>query len=92
MVPALVFFCGMSQHMAQGTSLAVMIPPVGLLAVWKYYQAGNLKPIVALWIAVGFIIGALIGASFIQPIEDTHLKKIFGVFLGLVSLKLMVGK
>lgn len=89
MVPALVLLLGMSQHMAQGTSLAVMIPPVGLLAAWKYYEAGNLKIAVGLWIALGFIVGAFLGASLIQPISDVILKRIFGVILALVSIKMI---
>jgi len=92
MVPALVLILGMNQHLAQGTSLAVMIPPVGMLAAWKYYQTGNLKLNIALWIAAGFIVGAFIGASLIQPISDTLLKRLFGVVLALASVRLILGK
>lgn len=91
-VPALVVIFGMGQHLAQGTSLAVMIPPVGLLAAWKYYQAGNVKIGIALWIAAGFVVGALIGATLIQPVSDTLLKRLFGVLMALVSVKLILGK
>lgn len=92
MIPALVFIFGMNQHTAQGTSLAVMIPPVGILAAYKYYQAGNLKISIAIWIALGFVVGGLIGASLIQPIQDITLKRLFGVFLAFLSIKLILGK
>lgn len=92
MVPALVLLFGMTQHMAQGTSLAVMIPPIGILAAWKYHQTGNLKISVALWIASGFIVGALLGATFIQPVSDIMLKRAFGIVMALVALKMIWGK
>lgn len=92
MVPALVLLFGLNQHMAQGTSLAVMIPPVGLLAAWKYYQAGNLNPGIALWIALGFVIGGYVGASLIQPVSDATMKKIFGLVMAVVSIKFIFGK
>lgn len=92
MVPALVLILGLSQHLAQGTSLAVMIPPVGLLAAWKYYQSGNLDIKMALWIAGGFILGAFWGATLIQPITDTNLRRLFGFIMAAVSLKMIWGK
>lgn len=92
MVPALVILFGMSQHLAQGTSLAVMIPPVGILAALKYYQTGNLKVGIALWIALGFVIGGYIGAGLIQPINDLTLKRVFGILMALVSIKMILAK
>lgn len=92
MVPVLVLALGMSQHMAQGTSLAVMIPPVGLLAVWKYYETGNLNISIALWIGLGFLLGAFIGATLVQPISEAMLKRLFGVLMGFISIKLILGK
>lgn len=92
MIPVLVLFFGMSQHMAQGTSLAVMIPPVGLLAAYKYYQTGNLKLDAAGWIALGFVIGGLLGATMVQPVPDTTLKKFFGILMAAFSLRLIFSK
>ncbi len=91
-IPALVYVLGFTQHQAQGTTLALMIPPIGLLAAIKYYQAGNVDIRVAALICVGFFIGGLIGASFVTPIPDQLLKKLFGVFLIGVALKMILGK
>lgn len=92
LIPALVIIFGMSQHVAQGTSLAVMIPPVGILAALKYYQSGNIKLNIALWIAVGFVVGGFIGASLIQPVNDITLKRLFGILLALSSIRMIMGR
>src|SRR3989338_6186030 len=89
MIPALVYTFKMTQHMAQGTALGAMLLPVGLLAAIKYYQAGNLNVGYASLIAVGFLIGGFFGAALAMPIPDELLRKIFGVFLLIVSLKLI---
>ncbi|MCA9405390.1 MAG: sulfite exporter TauE/SafE family protein [Candidatus Omnitrophica bacterium] len=89
MVPALVLLFGLTQHQAQGTALAVMLPPIFILAVLRYYYAGNVKVQMAIWIAVGFIVGALIGANAAQSIPAGPLKKIFGAVLVLVGLKML---
>ncbi len=91
-IPVLVYLVGFTQHQAQGTTLALMVPPIGLLAAIKYYQAGNVDIRVAALICVGFFIGGLLGASFVMPIPEPLLKKIFGVFLILVALKMILGK
>ena len=91
-IPALVYIAGFTQHQAQGTTLALMVPPIGLLAAIKYYQAGNVDIKIAALICVGFFIGGLIGASFVTPIPEQILKKVFGVFLILVALKMVFGK
>ena len=92
LIPALVFLCGLTQHQAQGTTLAAMIPPIGLLAAWRYWQAGNVKISLAAFICAGFFIGGLIGANFAQGIAEPVLKKLFGVFLLFVSLSMIIGK
>jgi uncharacterized protein len=92
LVPALVFIFGLSQHQAQGTTLAALVPPIGLLAAWRYYQSGNVKMGIAGLICIGFFIGGWLGASLIQGIPDQLLKKMFGVFLLLVSLKMIFAK
>jgi uncharacterized membrane protein YfcA len=89
LVPALVFILGFSQHQAQGTTLAAMVPPIGLLAAWRYLQAGNVKLSAALFICLGFFFGGLLGAHFAQYIPAPALKKIFGVFLLSVSLRMI---
>ncbi|MDP8212844.1 MAG: sulfite exporter TauE/SafE family protein [Candidatus Zapsychrus exili] len=90
LVPGLVFLFGLSQHEAQGTSLAVMLPPIFILAVMRYYHAGHVNVKMAAIIAIGFVVGALIGAHCAQYIPDTHLKKIFGTFLILMGIKMLI--
>jgi len=88
-IPALIYFYGMSQHMSQGTTLAMMVPPIGLLAAWHYWQHGNVKVGWAALLCVGFFFGGLIGAYFANLIPDFHLRRIFGVFLLVVAIRLI---
>lgn len=92
MIPAMVYFFGLTQHQAQGTTLAIMVPPIGLLAAWRYYQSGNVKLGMAAFICAGFVIGGYLGAHFVQNIPDTILKRMFGVFLLVISLKMIFSK
>ena len=92
MVPAFVLLFGLTQHQAQGTALAVMLPPIFILAVLRYYWAGNVKVQMAIYVALGFVLGAFIGAHFVQGIPDMHLKRAFGVFLVIVGIKMAIGK
>jgi len=89
MVPVLVLLFGLTQHQAQGTALAVMLPPVFVLAVLRYYWAGNVKVQMAIFIAIGFIVGALLGAHYVQNLPAPMLKRIFGIFLILVGIKMV---
>ncbi|MEI7811056.1 MAG: sulfite exporter TauE/SafE family protein [Ignavibacteria bacterium] len=91
-VPALVFFFGMTQHQAQGTSLAVLIPPVGFLAALTYYKQGYIDIKVAGLICAGFIFGALMGANIAINLSEAVIKKIFGVILLIVSIKMIFYK
>ena len=92
MIPMLIFFLGLSQHAAQGTSLAVMLPPIGILAVMNYYKAGFVECKFALIIAITFIIGGYFGAKFAVSVSPIVLKKIFGVVLLLAAIKMIFGK
>lgn len=92
MVPALIYFMAMSQHEAQGTSLAVMLPPIGLLAAWNYHKAGALNWKFAIIMALAFIIGGYFGSKIALSIDQRMLKKIFGIVMLLVSAKLILGK
>lgn len=89
LIPALLIIFKMTQHMAQGTSLIAMLLPVGLLAAIKYAQAGNANIKFGLIIAVGFLIGGWIGASFAQPVPDDILRKIFGVYLLIIAIQMI---
>ena len=91
-IPLLIYVFGFSQHQAQGTSLAVLLPPIGLLAAWRYHQAGYVNFNVAGWLALGFFLGASIGAVAATRIDAHTLRRVFGLFLLLVSLHMMFGK
>lgn len=91
-VPALIFLIGMSQHNAQGTSLALLMTPVGILAVYNYYKTGNINIPYAILMALGFVVGAYFGSKVALKISGDTVKKIFGVFMLLVALKLIFGK
>jgi len=92
MVPALVFFFGLTQHQAQGTTLAVMLPPILFFAVLRYWQAGNVKIQMACMIAIGFCIGAYLGGSIAHQIPGTTLKKVFGIVMIIVGIKMVFTK
>ncbi len=91
-IPALVYLFSFSQHQAQGTSLMMMIPPIGLLAALRYYYSGNVKLAVAAWLCLGFFVGGLLGAMAVQHVSDPLLKKGFGIFLLLVAMKMIFGR
>jgi uncharacterized membrane protein YfcA len=91
-VPLLVFAFGFTQHMAQGTSLAVLIPPVGLLAMLKYYKAGDVNLKAAALIAAGILIGSVFGAKIALDLPQATLKKLFGVVLLLASMRYLLMK
>lgn len=91
-VPALVFFLGYSQHMAQGTSLALMLPPIGLLGFYNYYKSGNANISAALLIAAAFVIGAYFGSKVSLSLDQSIVKKVFGGVMMLAAAKLLFSK
>jgi len=92
LIPALIYVFKFSQHLAQGTALAALLLPVGILAVMKYYNSGNVNIKVALFIALGFIAGGVIGAAFAQTVPSPMLKKIFALMLLSISIYMFLGK
>ncbi len=92
LIPALVFFFVLSQHEAQGTTLALMVPPIGLLAAWTYYTQGYVNIKIAVFVCIGFFFGGLFGAKIAAGISNVVLQKIFGAALLLVALKMLLGK
>jgi uncharacterized membrane protein YfcA len=88
-VPALIFFLGMTQHEAQGTSLGLMLLPIGILAAWNYYRSGNLDVKAGLIIAGAFVLGGYFGSKFAIGIQEATLKRIFGVLMMIVALRLI---
>jgi len=92
MIPALVYFMGFSQQMAQGTSLAVMLPPIGILATYNYYKAGHVDIKFALILAFAFLIGSYFGSKYALTLPQATLRKIFGILLLLVAAKMLFTK
>jgi len=92
MVPALIFLLGFSQQGAQGTSLAVMLPPIGLVAAYNYFKAGHVNLKYALILAVLFVIGSYFGSKLAIDLPETVLKKIFGILLLVVAIKMLFSK
>lgn len=91
-VPALVFFFGISQHQAQGTSLAVLLPPISLLAVFKYHKDGYINYKFAIILALAFFLGSYLGGLFAVNLPARTLKKIFGVLMLIAGFKMIFGK
>ena len=91
-VPALVFLFGMTQHQAQGTTLALLVPPIGILAAWTYYQRGYVDLKAAGLICAGFILGSLLGARWATGLSDDALQKVFGVALIIIGMKMLFWK
>jgi hypothetical protein len=91
-VPALVLLYGLSQHAAVGTSLGAILLPVGALGAWVYWKNGNLNVRYALLIAAGLLVGAFLGAKLVEPVSDLTLRRLFGGFLLLVSVRMIWGK
>lgn len=89
-VPTLVFFFGIEQLKAQGTSLALMIPPIGLLATMKYWNTGNVVLPIAIFGAIGVFIGAYFGAGIAIYAGGPAMKKVFGVLMIGVGIKILL--
>lgn len=92
MIPALVLLVGMGQHQAQGTSLAVMLPPIGILAAYNYYKAGHLNLKFSLIIAAAFTIGAYLGSDIALNIPAQTMRKGFGFILAGIAGYMIFGK
>ncbi len=91
-IPALVFILGLSQHDAQGTSLAFMLPPVGILATWNYWKAGHVDWKIALVLSATFVVGAYFGSHLVVNISDKILRRFFGVLMMVMAVKMIFSK
>lgn len=89
-VPALVMFFGLSQHTAQGTTLAMMIPPIGLLAAWTYYQHGYIDLKIAGFLIIGFIFGGYFGAKLALILPKEIMQKAFGFSIILIGIRMLI--
>ena len=88
-VPALIFFLGFSQKMAQGTSLGILLLPVGILGVIQYYKQGYIDWKVVLVISAAFLFGSYFGRKIALRLPQDTIKKIFAVFMILIAIKLL---
>lgn len=91
-IPALIFLCGFSQLKAQGTSLSIMLPPVGIFAFINYYKNGNVDTKAGIIIASFLILGSIFGSKIANNIPADLLRKGFGVLMLLISLKMILTK
>jgi uncharacterized membrane protein YfcA len=90
LIPALIYFYGMSQLRAQGTSLATLLLPIGIFAFWTYYKAGHVDFKLAMLISVGFAAGGWLGGLWAQHLSDLVLRRSFAALLILLAAKLLL--
>lgn len=89
-VPALIYFVGFSQHEAQGTSLLLMLPPIGILAVMNYYKAGQINWKYGIIVALAFVVGGFFGSKLSLKLNPNLVKVIFGAIMLLISVRLLI--
>jgi uncharacterized membrane protein YfcA len=92
LIPALVLFLSMDQRMAQGTTIAIMLPPIGLFAAFNYYRAGYVNIKYALVIAIVFTVGGYLGSKLALNLPVPILKKMFAVLLVVIAAKMIFTK
>lgn len=91
-IPTLVYFLGFSQKMAQGTALAAMIPPIGLLATMAYWQRGEVNLKASIFIALVFFLGGWLGGFYAQQVSNLILRRSFALLLLLTAINLWFNK
>lgn len=87
--PALIYLFGFSQYSAQGTSLALLVPPISLLGAWTYYQQGYVDLKVATMVCLGFLLGSLLGAKFAVAMPELLLKRMFGAVMMVIAVRML---
>ena len=90
-VPALIYLAGFTQHRATGTSLAVLLPPIGFAAMWEYYRHDNVDVRAAMIIAAAVFIGGWLGALVANRVSGPYLRLAFGVFVVVLGVSLIAG-
>lgn len=88
-VPSLVYFLSFSQKSAQGTSLGLLLLPVGILGVLQYYKQGHVDFKVVTIIAIGFLAGSYFGSKIALSLPQETVKKIFAIMLLLIGFKML---
>jgi uncharacterized membrane protein YfcA len=88
LVPAMVYLLQMDQHTAQGTSLFILLPPIGLGALREYWKQGQVDLKAGILCALGMLVGAFAGSLIALPMASRRLKGMFGCFLMLSAVLL----
>jgi len=88
-VPSLIYFLGFSQKQAQGTSLGILLLPVGILGVLEYYKAGYVDMRTVWLVSIGFLAGSYFGSKIALSLSQETVKKIFAVLMILIALKML---
>jgi hypothetical protein len=91
LVPVLHYVFKFSQHEAQGTSIAVLVPPIGLFAAIEYYRRGYVRVPVVAYIALGFAVGALLGAMLAGQVSGIMLRRGFGLLMFFIATQMVFG-
>jgi len=89
-VPCLIFLFGFSQHMAQGTTLAMLVPPIGIIAAWMYFKGGYVDLPVAVLLCVGFVLGGYLGAKFAIGASEIVLRRLFGASMLILAIYMII--
>jgi uncharacterized membrane protein YfcA len=80
-IPAMVYFYGFNQKMATGTSLGMLLPPIGILAFWQYYKADLVNVPALILLIAGFLAGSYLSAGYTVGLPEILVKRLFGVLL-----------
>ncbi len=88
-VPALIYFVGFNQYQAQGTSLGLLLLPIGILAVINYYNKGYIDVKYVALMSIGFLIGGWLGSKISLSISEIALKRIFAIVLFYTAFKML---
>ena len=88
-VPALVYFMKFTQHQAQGTSIGLILLPVGILAVIQYYKHGDINVPAVFILAIGFVVGSFFGSKLALSLPEQTVKKIFAILMVIIAIKML---
>lgn len=91
-IPGLVLLAGLDQKLAQGTSLWMMIPPIGILAAWQYWKRGEANLVIAFWLCLGFMVGGYLGARWGLTLTSVTLRRTFGLMVIVMGLRMLFFK
>ena len=92
LVPGLIYLLGYSQHMAQGTTLGMLVMPVGILGVYLYYKNGYVNFKASVLLALGFVIGSLLGTKIAVQLPAHTLRKLFAILMIILALRMLLQK